>query len=114
MINIYSPENEMELAFIRSISDGEKISYYVQNDHFGSLEIGLRIDLFNAKNIFVLEKDVDRAKELLADFLATKKNNAADEQQAKYSIFDKLRMLMEVFLFGWIMPGRRKKQRLEE
>jgi hypothetical protein len=114
MINIYSPENEVELIFLKSILDGENITYYVQNDHFGSLKIGPRIDLFNAKNIFVHENDFDRAKELVADFLSLKKAGTANEHQEKYSLFDKLRMIIEALLFGWIMPGKRKTRNLEE
>ena len=72
MINLYSPKNELELLFIKSLFEGEKIPYYVQNDHFGSLEIGPRIPLFNAKMIMVHEEDMENAFE---NFLESYKGN---------------------------------------
>jgi hypothetical protein len=107
MIKLYSPKNEVELAFIKSIFDGEDISYFVQNDHFGSLEAGPQIGLFNARTIMVDEDHFDRAKDLLDDLL----NNiegAPDTERAGYSVFDKIRMIIEAVLFSWIMPGKRR------
>ena len=53
MKNLYSPRNDAELAIIRSIFDAEGVHYYIRNDHFGSLKIGPKIDLLNAKMIQV-------------------------------------------------------------
>jgi len=107
MIKLYSPKNEVELSFIKSIFDGESISYFVHNDHFGSLQIGPQIELFNAKTIMVDENHFDRAKDLLDDFL---KNitPTPDTVTPGYSVFDKIRMIIEVVLFSWIMPGRKR------
>lgn len=110
MIELYSPRNEVELAFLKGILDGEGISYFVRNDNFGSMKVGPVIDLFNAKCILVEESDFDRAKELLGDFLD---RTSVDTQGSTYSLFDKIRLVLETLLFGWIMPGRsgRKNKR---
>jgi hypothetical protein len=115
MINLYSPKNELELLFIKSLFEGEKIPYYVQNDHFGSLEIGPRIPLFNAKMIMVHEEDMENAKELISEFLKTTESET-HISCPEYSLFDKIRLLFEFLLFGWIMPGRKwsKKKTDEE
>jgi hypothetical protein len=107
MIKLYSPQNEVELSFIKSILDGESIPYFVHNDHFGSLKVGPQIELFNAKTIMVDQNHFDRAKDLLDDFL---KNIAPTPDKAKprYSVFDKIRMIIEVVLFSWIMPGKKR------
>ena len=68
MKKLYSPENDSELAIIRSILDGEGIQYFVHNDHFGTLQVGPQIDLFNAKTIMVSEDQYERAKEIVGIF----------------------------------------------
>ena len=115
MINLYSPKDELELLFIKSLLDGEKIPYYVQNDHFGSLQIGIKIPLFNAKMIMVHEKDMETSKELISEFLKNTKpeNNLTTPE---YTLSDKIRLILEFLMFGWIMPGRKwsKKKTDEE
>lgn len=107
MKNLYKPENEVKLSLIKSILENENIPYFVKNDHFGSLYIGLQIDLFNARMIMVDEEDYDRSKELIADFL-DKIKEEPDAQKIQYSLFDKIRMVSEAFIFGWIIPGKKK------
>ena len=107
MIKLYFPKNEVELSFIKSIFDGEKLPYFVRNDHFGSLKVGPKIDLFNAKTIMVDENHFDHAKELLDDFLKSVESTP-DTAKPEYSVFDKIRMIIEVVLFSWIMPGKKR------
>ncbi len=106
-VHLYSPQNEVELALLKSILDSKGVKYFVRNDNFGSMEVGPRIGLFNAKMIEVQDDHYERAKELLADYFekTTKKIGGPEE---KYSLFDKIRMVFEVLVFGWIMPGRIK------
>jgi len=95
---------------LKSILDYEGISCFVRNDNSGSLEVGPRIGLFNAKMIEVQDDQYERAKELLADsFEKTKKQ--MEEPVRESSLFDKLRMVIEVLLFGWLMPGRTKSKK---
>ena len=110
MIKLYSPQNEVELSFIKSIFDGESISYFVHNDHFGSLEVGPQIELFNVKTIMVDEKHFNRAKDLLDDFLVNI-DPIPDTKKTEYSVFDKIRMIIEVVLFSWIMPGKKRARK---
>jgi hypothetical protein len=107
MIKVYSPQNEVDLSIIRSFLEGEPIPCFIHNDHFGSLRIGPVIELYNAKTLMVNEEDYDRAKELISDYL----NNTRYDQKeftTEYSLFDKIRVIVEVIIFGWIMPGTRK------
>ena len=110
MIKVYVPKNAVELAFIRSLLEAEDIPYFVHNDHFGSLEVGPVIELYNAKTIMVDEKHSDHAKELISDYLQNTQDDSV-RSQSQYSLLDKIRMLIEVILFGWIMPGRRWARR---
>ena len=106
-VHLYSPQNEVELALLKSILDAEEINYFVRNDNFGSLEVGPRIGLFNAKMIEVQDDQYEGAKELLSDYF-DKTKGKTQEPDKKHSLSDKIRMVIEVLLFGWIMPGRKK------
>ena len=114
MIKLYTPENELELSFIKSIFDGEDIPYFVLNDHFGSLQIGPHIPQVNMKTIMVPEDVAEQAKELLLDFI-TKAESGGTEPATEYTLKDKIRVLLEVLIFSWAMPGRRwNRKKLEE
>ncbi len=106
-IDLYSPRNQIELGLIKSILDSEGISYFVRNANFGSLEVGPQIGLFNATMIQVQDDQLEKARELLADYLE-KTQEQVEKPLQKYSIFDKIRMVIEFLFFGWVVPGRSK------
>ena len=113
MIKLYSPRSEIDLALLRGILDGDGIPFFVHNDHFGSLRIGVVIELYNAKTIMVNEEDYIRASELVSDYLSKTKIQWAkgDKFQSEYSLFDKIRVILEVIICGWTVPPRSKRQR---
>jgi hypothetical protein len=112
-VPLYSPQNESEAALLKSILDSADINYFVKNDNFGSLEVGPRIGLFNAKMIEVQDDQLELAKELLSDYF--EKTKKEPEALAKeYSWFDKIRMVIEVLVFGWLMPGRRRPKKADD
>jgi hypothetical protein len=113
MIKLYSPRNEVELAIIKSILESEEVPFFVHNDNYGSLIIGPRIGLLNAKTIFVPENALEKARELIAEYL----KNTAEEteieggERSEYSIADKIRIVIESLIFGWFMPGKRWRKK---
>ncbi len=109
MVKLYSPNNEVELAMIKSILDSERISYFVQNENFGSLEVGPQIALFNRRMIMVQDDQHERALELIRDYLH-ETIQGEDEAAQKYSLFDKIRMAVEILLFNWLIPGRQRRR----
>ena len=114
MKKLYSPENDSELAIIRSILDGEGIQHFVHNDHFGTLKVGPKIDLLNAKTIMVSEDQYERAKEIVEDFL-TKTKDISIPRASNYSLIDKIRMIFETLIFPWFIPGNKwKRGKLED
>jgi hypothetical protein len=113
MKKLYSPENDSELAIIRSILDGEGIHYFVHNDHFGTLQVGPPVDLFNLKTIMVSEDQYERAKEIVEDFLTNTKDTSILRTQS-YSLIDKIRMVFETLIFSWFIPGNKWKRRKME
>jgi hypothetical protein len=119
MIKLYSPQTEVDLALIRSILESEGISFFVHNDHFGSLRIGPSIPLYNERTIMVNENDFPRASELISDYLKNTRSKDVSKSngafQSEYSLFDKIRVIFETILFGWIVPGKSKKHsKIEE
>lgn len=112
MIKLYSPQTEVDLALILSVLEGDGITFFVHNDHFGSLRIGPSIPLYNEKTIMVNEKDFSRASELISDYLKNTRssyNSKPDSTfKSEYSLFDKIRVIIEFFLFSWIIPGKAK------
>jgi hypothetical protein len=38
-------------------------------------------------------------------------SNLSGSFQSEYSLFDKIRVIIETILFGWIVPGKKKKHR---
>lgn len=108
MIKLYSPETEVQLAVLKSLLEAANIPILVLNDSFGSIYPGIQVDLFNARTIMVDEQYYAQAQAVLREFLANL-DQAAPEQNIRptYSFFDKVRMVFEALIFGWLMPGRK-------
>ena len=66
MKKLYIPKDESELAVIKSLLDSAEIPYFVRNEFFGSLYMGVAMGSFNSKPIFVDEDFYEDAKELLS------------------------------------------------
>ena len=89
MIKLYSPEDEVQLAVLRSLFEAEDIPIFVHNDHFGSMETGIQIALFNRKTIMVSEKYIERSSQIIQNFLANIECDAKAHgpSAAGYSLF---------------------------
>ena len=57
--------DEGELSVIKSLLEANDISYFVQNEHFGSLYPGVTMP-FNHRSIMVESSEVERAQILLS------------------------------------------------
>ncbi|MBI5410894.1 MAG: DUF2007 domain-containing protein [Nitrospirae bacterium] len=64
IVKLIEPQDEGELALIKSLLDGNNIQYFVHNEHFGSLYPGLSLP-FNRRVVMVEESDFGRAETLL-------------------------------------------------
>ena len=100
MIRIYEPRNEPEVATLRSILTAYEIRHFVHNDHFGSLDIGPLIPLVNSKAIYVDAERAEEAAELITDYL-----DSTGGFQYHVTRADKIRLVMELVLCGWIVLG---------
>jgi hypothetical protein len=102
---VYSPRNHVELAILESILMGDGVTYFVHNRHFGALRVGPSIALFNRITILVSDEDVDRAQELLDEYLESTETRWRESRP--YGLRDRLRVMLEFLAFGWFIPGRR-------
>ncbi|GFO61166.1 hypothetical protein GMST_34910 [Geomonas silvestris] len=108
MINVYSPKDELELSLIRGILEAEGIRYCVFNDHFGSMRVGPQIDLLNKKTIMVAPEDLERTRHIISDIVA-RSAPAADDSE-RYSLGQKIRMVVQTLFFGWFIPERKHRK----
>lgn len=106
MIKLHYPENEIELAVLRSQLESAGIDHYVHNEHFGTLRIGPPIPWFNRKTLMVAPENLEEARTILSSYLEYA--NSTDElPRQRYSARDKLRMCLEFLIFYWFIPGNR-------
>ena len=102
-----SPRSASDLAIVESLLRAEGITFFVHNEHFGAMEIGPSIPLVNERTVLVAEEDYDRAAEVVA-----RPTDSCEEAPVRrpVSVFAKLRMLLEVLAFVWIVPGSRRRK----
>ena len=65
MKRLYTPLDESELVFLKSMFEASRMPYYVQNENFGSLYTGTFMGSLNAKTIMVPDDIFEDAKDLI-------------------------------------------------
>ena len=103
LVRVLSPQSEPELAVVRSLLEAHDIPVFVHGRHLGSLMPGFQIGNYNSQSIMVPEECVSDALELLADF----RREESDATPSPLRWRDRLRVVLEAILFGWVVPGRR-------
>lgn len=104
-VELYSPETEVEVLLLKSVLDSAGIDYFVKNDTFGALTPGPQIAMCNRRIFLVPEDQLDEAREVVREFL----RRTEIPQPRRYPLREKIRMVFEVLLFGWFLPGRRHR-----
>lgn len=107
LIRAYTPRNEVELAMLKGLLDKEGVSFYVQNENFGALKAGPQIPLFNARTIMIPKEQIIKAKEIIDAFVESAYEEDRKDQY-QYTFKEKIRMFLEIVLFGWVVPGKRR------
>ncbi len=106
LVRVLTPQSEPELAVVRSLLEAHDIPVFVHGRHLGSLLPGLQIGNYNTQSVMVPEERAADARELLADF--TRPDSSAAPEPLPWK--DRLRVILEGALFGWIVPGKRKSR----
>jgi hypothetical protein len=85
------------------------IKAFVQGGGFGSLFPGPQIPWYNARRIMVSSADAPKAQEALSVFM-----QPAEAVPYKWpGILHVLRIIFEAGLFGWFVPGKRRRHAKE-
>lgn len=103
---IYSPDSEAERVFLESLLQARGIPYHMDSGGFGSVLPGLYVDGYTRKWVMVPEAWADEATAVIHEALPPK----TTEQYEPVSWRRRLRILAEFLLFGWFVPGERKKK----
>ncbi len=112
------PADEVELAFVKSILNAEGLHHLVSNEHFGGLYVGPQIELYNSKAVLVEREDEERARDIIspycnvdAEFIDELQHGDPMPPDSMFMrIVDKVRLVFEVLLFGWLVPRHRKSR----
>lgn len=104
MITIAHPRDDMELLFIRMALEAEGIRFLVVGDGFGSLYPGVQLPIFNERPVRVNADDVDRALEVIEEV-----RKDFDPVSSNLAGSSKLRIILETVLFGWFLPGGKRR-----
>ncbi len=102
LVPLCAPNTPAELAVFKSLLQAEGIFFFVHNEFFGAMKVGISIPLINQRTILVADEDLERARELI--FLP---DTLTQEMQHRYGVLDLIRMTVEALAFGWIIPNPR-------
>lgn len=103
LVRVLSPQSESEIAVVTSLLEAHDIPVFIHGRHLGSLLPGLQIGNYNTQSIMVPEERAADALELLAEFRRDDSSAATPPLRWR----DRLRVVLEGILFGWLVPGRR-------
>jgi len=107
LVPVLTPQSESEIAVVTSLLEAHDIPVFIHGRHLGSLLPGLQIGNYNTQRIMVPEERVADAQELLSEF----RKNDASATSAPLPWLDRLRVVLESMLFGWLVPGVRKDKK---
>jgi hypothetical protein len=107
LVRVLSPQSESEIAVVTSLLEAHDIPVFIHGRHLGSLLPGLQIGNYNTQSIMVPEERAADALELLSDF----RQDEAGTTPSQLPWRDRLRVILEGVLFGWLVPGRREDKR---
>ncbi len=102
-VTVCHPRDDLEQVFIVSLLEEADIPYFIVGENFGSLYPGIQIPFHNERSIRVPSSYSDFACEVVEGFRAIYVS-PSENLVAK----SKLRMFLEVWFFGWIVPGGTK------
>ena len=98
--------DDTEVMFLRALLQSYEIPFFIIGEHFGSIYLGIQIGSYNERRFIVPEENYEEAK------------NIIEEHRKSYELSfvnldtkSKLRLLIEVFIYGWGVPSGKKKSR---
>ena len=109
LVPLLSPESEAELLTTVALLEAHGIPCHVRGGGFGSLYPGPQVSSFNSRTIMIPSEASDDARELLhagAGHSVSGDTRTAERPAARGLI----RMVAELLMFGWFVPGRSNRR----
>ena len=104
MITLCHPNDNLEQMFIVSALEAAGIPYFILGEYFGGIYPGVQIAWYNERTIKVPAPFIESARQLVEEVRADYVSPADD-----LTVPSKFRMLAEAIIFGWFIPGGKKK-----
>jgi hypothetical protein len=105
LVVVAQPWSESELAVMLCSLEARGIPTFVQGSGFGSLYPGPQIAFYNARRVMVPDSFAAEAQEALEVFTC----QAEPHTFQRPSVLNMLRAILELVLFGWFVPGNRRR-----
>lgn len=115
-VELYSPDDELEVLLLKSILEAADIDFFVHNDTFGALTPGPAVSLINKRTFLVPEDQLDEARAVLRAFLTEHKGELHTRRPPRPPGTAKTDAESEpsrprlswlgMLLFGWLLPSR--------
>jgi len=105
MITVCHPVDEIEQMLLISVLEASNVPYFIVGRNFGSLYPGIQIPWYNERSIRVPSEYVEEAQEIIDQVRETYVSSSEN-----LTIWSKLRMFLEVFMFGWIVDAGKKRK----
>lgn len=109
LVAIAFPQSESELSVMLCTLEAHGIRTFVLGGGFGSLFPGPQIPWYNARRIMVSQSDAPAAREALAVF----SRPGVPGTFHWPGLLTVLRMIFEAGVFGWFVPGNRRRRERE-
>jgi hypothetical protein len=107
MVPVFSPDTESEVLVASALLAAYGVECHVRNYGFGSLFPGMQVNAYNNRRIYVDDKDVELAVELLHDLQHPEAFRFTPEYMGLWS---KVRIAVEALFFGHFVPGSRNRR----
>lgn len=105
MLPVYSPITESEAAVISAMLEAHEIPFFIRGAGFSKLYPGMQIKDYNIQTFMVPAESYELARELLVEFIKPSSHEVVDAP--KITVGRMLRVLIEAFCFGWVIPSKR-------
>ena len=115
MVPVFHPQNETEFALALAALGAHEIPFFVHNGGFGGLYPGMQVGLYNVRTIMVPDSAYEQARDILNQFLVVDANAPHDDthiEEPRRTVWDSVRLLLELLLGGWCVPRAPKRKRL--
>jgi hypothetical protein len=103
LVRVASPETESQVALIVSALNAAGIPHFIQGGGLGAVMPGLQINALNSRSVMVPAEDAADAVELLREL------DLMQAPSVPAPLSSKLRMVLEVFFLGWMVPGSKRR-----